>query len=79
MVGKQKITPAEAFGIALRKQRKRSSISQEELALEAGIQRNFVSLIELGRNQPSITTIFKLADALSIKPSKLVQLADDEL
>lgn len=79
MVGKQKISPAEAFGLALRKLRKSSGLSQEELALEAGIQRNFVSLIELGRNQPSITTIFKLADALSIRPSKLVQLADDEL
>jgi transcriptional regulator with XRE-family HTH domain len=79
MVGKQKISPAEGFGIALRKLRKSSGLSQEELALEAGIQRNFVSLIELGRNQPSITTIFKLADALSIRPSKLVQLADDEL
>jgi transcriptional regulator with XRE-family HTH domain len=79
MVGKQKNSPAEAFGIALRKLRKSSGLSQEELALEAGIQRNFVSLIELGRNQPSITTIFKLADALSIRPSKLVQLADDEL
>jgi transcriptional regulator with XRE-family HTH domain len=79
MVGKQKITPAKAFGIALRKLRRSSGLSQEELAFEAGIQRNFVSLIELGRNQPSITTIFKLADALSIRPSKLVQLADDEL
>lgn len=79
MVGKQKTSPAEAFGMALRKLRKSSGLSQEELALEAGIQRNFVSLIELGRNQPSITTIFKLADALSIRPSKLVQLADDEL
>jgi transcriptional regulator with XRE-family HTH domain len=79
MVGKQKISPAEGFGIALRKLRKSSGLSQEELAFEAGIQRNFVSLIELGRNQPSITTIFKLADALSIRPSKLVQLAHDEL
>jgi transcriptional regulator with XRE-family HTH domain len=79
MVGKQKISPAEGFGIALRKLRKSSGLSQEGLAFEAGIQRNFVSLIELGRNQPSITTIFKLADALSIRPSKLVQLAHDEL
>lgn len=79
MVGRQKISPAEAFGKALRKLRKGSGLSQEELALEAGIQRNFVSLIELGRNQPTITTIFKLADALTISPSKLVQLADEEL
>jgi len=79
MVGKQKISPAEAFGIALRKLRMDAGLSQEALAFEAGIQRNFVSLIELGHNQPTVTTIFKLADALLIKPSRLVQLAENEL
>ena len=54
-------------------------MSQEALAFEAGIQRNYVSLIELGRNQPTITTVFKLANALSIKPAKLIQMGDDVL
>jgi transcriptional regulator with XRE-family HTH domain len=79
MLGKQKINPGEAFGIALRKLRIDAGLSQEALAFEAGIQRNFVSLIELGHNQPTVTTVFKLADALSIKPSRLVQLAENEL
>ena len=78
MVGKQKITTTEAFGIVLRRQRIERGLSQEALALEAGIQRNHVSLIELGKNQPTVTTIFKLASALSIKPANLVQLADEE-
>jgi len=79
MVGKQKITTTEAFGIVLRRQRIERGLSQEALALEAGIQRNYVSLIELGKNQPTITTIFKLANALSMKPAKLIQMVDDEL
>jgi transcriptional regulator with XRE-family HTH domain len=40
------------------------------------VQRNFISLIETGQNQPTITTIFKLANALGIKPSKLAAEAE---
>lgn len=79
MVGKPKITAAQAFGHVLRRQRNEKGLSQEALALEAGIQRNYVSLIELGKNQPTVTTIFKLAGALSIKPAKLIQMVDEVL
>jgi transcriptional regulator with XRE-family HTH domain len=51
-------------------------LSQEQLGLESGVQRNFISLIETGQNQPTITTIFKLAQALNLKPSKLVAEAE---
>ncbi|MBK5206058.1 MAG: helix-turn-helix transcriptional regulator [Polaromonas sp.] len=37
-----------------------------------GVQRNFISLIETGQNQPTISAIFKLAAALDIKPSHLM-------
>lgn len=79
MVGKHQPTVFEAFGPVLRRQRKVRGMSQETLAFEAGIQRNYVSLIKLGRNQPTITTVFKLASALSIKPAKLIQIVEDEL
>jgi len=77
MLGKQKTPPNISFGKVLRQLRKDADLSQEELALEADIQRNYISLIELGRNQPTITTIFKLANALKIKPSKLVHLVEE--
>lgn len=57
MVGKQLSSPARAFGVVLRRQRRARHLSQEALALEAGLQRNYVSLIELGRNQPTISTL----------------------
>lgn len=73
MLGKNKtLTPIQAFGVSLREYRKKAGFTQEGLAFEAGIERNYVSLIELGRNQPTITMIFKLANALNIKPSKLI-------
>ncbi|MBK7282260.1 MAG: helix-turn-helix transcriptional regulator [Burkholderiales bacterium] len=60
------------FGRVLRKHRLAAGFSQEQLGLESGVQRNFISLIETGQNKPTITTIFKLASALNLKPSKLL-------
>jgi transcriptional regulator with XRE-family HTH domain len=62
-----------AFGKTLRKRRKEAGFTQEGLALEADVQRNYVSLIERGVNQPTITTVFKLAGALGCSPSSLVE------
>ena len=76
MLGKLTKQPNEAFGLVLRDLRKERGLSQEALALDAGIQRNYVSLIERGINQPTITTIFKLAIALQVRPSKLVALVE---
>jgi transcriptional regulator with XRE-family HTH domain len=72
MSGTNSITLQEAFGMVLRKHRLAAELTQEQLGLESGVQRNFISLIETGQNQPTIGTIFKLATALGVKPSKLV-------
>ena len=68
MLGKFTKQPNKVFGLVLRDLRKERGLSQEALALDAGIQRNYVSLIERGINQPTITTIFKLAIALQVRP-----------
>ncbi len=54
-------------------------LSQEKLALEANIQRNYVSLIERGINQPTVSTIFKLATALEMKPSEIMLLVEKKV
>lgn len=61
-----------AFGKALRDQRVKAGLTQEQLGLEADLRRTFVSLLELGQQQPTITTIFKLAKALNLSPSELI-------
>jgi transcriptional regulator with XRE-family HTH domain len=78
MLGKLKTPPGEAFGRALRSLRKERGLSQEGLALEADLQRNYVSLIERGINQPTVTTIFKLATALRVRPSEIVAMVETE-
>lgn len=61
-----------AFGKVLRDRRKSACLTQEQLALEAGVQRNYISLIERGVHQPTLPMIFKLAAALKCQPSTLV-------
>lgn len=78
MLGKSKITLEIAFGQVLRRLRKEANLSQEALALDAEIQRNYISLLELGKNQPTITVIFKIAQSLKIKPNKLILLVEEE-
>ncbi len=79
MLGIPKKSVDIAFGIALRRARKACRLSQEKLAFEAELQRNYISLMELGTNQPTITTIFKLAKALKIKPHELIAQAEEAL
>ena len=78
MVGRSRGPIELPIGAALRRLRLAAGLSQEQLGLDAGVQRNFVSLIETGVNQPTISTIAKLARALGLKASELVQEAERE-
>ena len=71
--------PLISFGRVLRQLRKEAGLTQEQLALAAGIERNYVSLIERGINQPALKVIFKLADALDTTPSTVLSLVEAEL
>ena len=61
--------PEQAFGDVLRELRRRRGLSQEALALDAGVERNYVSLLELGKNSASIRMLFKLCGVLGVAPS----------
>lgn len=43
------------------------------MALRSDVDRNYISLIELGRNSPSVRLMFNLCDALDIAPSEFVK------
>jgi len=73
------LDPGVAFGQVLRALRRDAGLSQEQLAFAAEIERNFVSLIERGVNQPTIRVIFKLAHALGLPPSNMLLLVEEKL
>lgn len=68
--------PEEAFGIVLRELRKQRGLSQESLAYEAAVERNYISLLELGRNSASVNMIFKLTAALGVSVSEFMTLVE---
>ena len=70
---------AAAFGKILRQLRKETGLTQERLALEADLRRTYVSILELGQQQPSLSTILKLAHALNRPATELVAAVEAEL
>jgi transcriptional regulator with XRE-family HTH domain len=70
-------SPAHAaFGNAIREIRKRHGISQAALAEECSLDRTYISGIERGQRNPSLTNILKIAAALSTRLSDLFARAE---
>ncbi|MCM2357589.1 MAG: helix-turn-helix domain-containing protein [Geobacteraceae bacterium] len=72
------MTLETAFGQVIRDFRKAKKLSQEKLAFESGLDRTFISLLECGRKQPSLVTIFQLAKALQIPPSRIIASVEEK-
>lgn len=53
--------------------------SQELISGFAGIGRTHLSAIERGERKPTLETLFRIADALSVKPSAIVAAIEIEL
>jgi transcriptional regulator with XRE-family HTH domain len=70
------LEPEVALGIVLRNLRKRQALSQEALAHKADMERNYISLLELGRNSASVKMIFKLAQALDVSVAEFMGLVE---
>lgn len=62
-----------AFGQALAARRAVAGVSQEELAYQAGVDRTFVSRLERGIRQPTISTLIALGAALGVSAATLVE------
>lgn len=66
------------FGGVLQRCRGKAGLTQEELAFRAGIDRTFVSRLERGIRQPTITTLIDLAEAMGISATELVKDTETE-
>lgn len=64
--------PEIVFGRILRQFRKDINFSQEKLSQESGLDRTYISLLERGLRQPTLTSLLKLAAALGVSTVNLV-------
>ncbi|WP_159885759.1 helix-turn-helix domain-containing protein [Paenibacillus puerhi] len=70
------------IGKIVKSLRIKQSMTQEDLAFECNVDRSYISMIEVGRNEPSVSKIFEICEGLRIKPSsffKLVEIEYEEL
>lgn len=61
------------FGTKLRLIREAKGLSQEELAELAGLHRTYVGSVERGERNPTLLILLKLANALAVPLSTLVE------
>lgn len=73
-MGKRK--PQHTFGLVVRELRQANAITQEALAEKAGLHRTYISLLERGLRNPSLTVIQQLASALEISITQLISEFD---
>jgi transcriptional regulator with XRE-family HTH domain len=66
----------QVFGEALRRLRKEAGLSQEALAERAGLAADYLGFIERGDNVPTLPVILKLAEALDVPPTRMLQPFD---
>lgn len=65
-----------SFAKVLKSMRIMRKMSQEELAFRSGLDRTYISMLERGVHQPTITTLFALSKALNIKSSEMIKLVE---
>ncbi len=68
------MTPEKAFGSVLCELRKGKNLSQDKISFICDLDRTYISLLERGLRQPSLTTILNLSKALGIPPSDFISL-----
>lgn len=65
-----------SFAKILKSLRITKNLTQEELAFQSNLDRTYISMLERGIHQPTLTTLFALTKALQIKPSEMIKLVE---
>jgi transcriptional regulator with XRE-family HTH domain len=67
----------QQFGNKVRKERARVGISQESLGEKAGLHRTYIGMIERAEKNITLLNIAKIAEALGVTVSSLLEGEDD--
>jgi transcriptional regulator with XRE-family HTH domain len=65
--------PIERVAMQLKRLREARGMTQAELAAKAGLSREYVLRLENASQDPTLSTIEKLAKALKVKPAELLK------
>ena len=65
-----------AFGKVLREYRNKRGMTQEALGFDSGYHSTWISQLERGLKQPSLATVFIIANQLGVKPDEMIKAVD---
>jgi transcriptional regulator with XRE-family HTH domain len=68
-----------AFGRVLREIRQERGLSQEQLGFDSGYHRTYISFLERGRKNPTLSTILDLAETLRTPAWEMVRKVEARL
>ncbi|MFH7042208.1 helix-turn-helix domain-containing protein [Paucibacter sp. JuS9] len=68
--------PQAVFGDRIRELRQASNLTQEDLATRCGLFRTYMSRIETGQANPTLTMIHALADSLGVPITTLFDASE---
>lgn len=63
----------KTFGKKIREERMKQGLSQEELAVKAGVHRTYIGMIERAEKNITLLNIEKISKALGVSISKLLE------
>ena len=67
------MSPPRSLTMTLRRLRTKRGLSQQGLAENAGLSREYVARLETGQHNPSLATLQKLAKALGVPVTALLE------
>ena len=67
---------SKAFGIVISRERVRNGMTQEQLSGLAQISRTHLAALESGKKVVKLDTLWRIADALNIRPGRLVSMME---
>jgi len=67
------MAPKERMAMRLKTLRERRGMTQEQLAEKSGVSRTYLARLETGRQDPTLSTLEKLATALKVDVAKLLK------
>jgi transcriptional regulator with XRE-family HTH domain len=67
------MAPKARMAIRIKSLRERRGMTQAQLAEKAGVSRTYLARLETARQDPTLSTLEKLAKALGVKVGRLVE------
>ena len=70
---------SKSFGMMIARLRFEKGLIQEAASGLAGISRSHLVMLESGRKTVRLDTLWRIADALGVRPSEIIRMAEDEM